>query len=145
MAISVEDRLSIHELLARLDHAVDGQDWSTYLSYFEPDARMEPGFAPPVEGTAAIRAFLVATEGGTRGKRHVASNVFIDEQGEHVIVSSYLTVLERDDIPRVVATARIVDTLVKRDGAYRVRVHQVHVDPGMFKAFAAAQAAGNAG
>ena len=141
MAISVEDRLSIHELLARLDHAVDAQDWPAYLAHFEPDARMEPGFAPPVDGVDGIRAFLVASEGGTRGKRHVASNIFLEDRGDHVLVSSYLTVIEREDIPKIVATARIVDTLVRREGGFRVRLHQVHVDPGMFKAFAAAQAA----
>jgi 3-phenylpropionate/cinnamic acid dioxygenase small subunit len=142
MAISVEERLEIHELLARLDHAVDAQDWSAYLAHFTEDARMDPGFAPAVEGVEAIRAFLVASEGGTRGKRHLASNVFLEEQGEEVVARSYLTVVEREDIPRVVATARITDTLVRRGGAFRVRVHQVQVDPGMFKAFAASQAAG---
>ncbi|MCU0655221.1 MAG: nuclear transport factor 2 family protein [Polyangiaceae bacterium] len=141
MTISAEERLDIHELLARLDHAVDAQDWSAYLAHFERDARMDPGFAPPVEGVEAIRAFLMASEGGTRGKRHLASNVFLEERGEEVVAHSYLTVVEREDIPRVVATARITDTLVRRGGAFRVRVHQVQVDPGMFKAFAASQAA----
>ncbi len=145
MALTFEDRLLVHELLARLDHAVDRQDWATYLAHFEPDARMEPGFAPPVEGIDAIRGFLVETEGGTRGKRHVATNVVVDDGGDHVVATSYLTVLEREDIPRVVATARIVDTLVKREGAFRVRRHQVEVDPGMFKAFAQAQGAQTAG
>lgn len=144
MAISLEDRLNIHELLARLDHAVDAQDWPAYLAQFEPDARMDPGFAPAVQGLDAIRAFLIASEGGTRGKRHIASNIIIDSQGEEVVATSYLTVIEREDIPRVVATARIVDTLVKRDGVFRVRVHQVNVDPGMFKAFAASQAGAGA-
>jgi ketosteroid isomerase-like protein len=139
MALTFEDRLVVHELLARLDHAVDRQDWATYLAHFEADARMEPGFAPPVEGIDAIRGFLLATEGGTRGKRHVATNVVVDDGGDHVVATSYLTVIEREDTPKVVATARIVDTLVKREGTFRVKRHQVEVDPGMFKAFQATQ------
>jgi ketosteroid isomerase-like protein len=139
MTLSIEDRLLAHELLARLDHAVDAQDWDGYLAHFTPDARMEPGFAPPVEGVDGIRGFLVATEGGTRGKRHIASNVVLDDRGDHVVATSYLLVVEREDIPKVVATARIIDTLVKRDGVLKVRRHQVEVDPGMFKAMQAAQ------
>ena len=138
MALTIDDRLLAHDLLARLDHAVDAQDWDAYLAHFTPDARMDPGFAPPVEGLAAIRGFLVATEGGTRGKRHVASNLVLDDRGDHVVATSYLVVIEREDVPKVVATARIVDTLVKQAGALKVREHRVEVDPGMFKAFAAA-------
>jgi ketosteroid isomerase-like protein len=140
MALDVADRIILHELLARLDHAVDAQDWDGYLAHFDRDALMEPGFAPPVQGRDAIRKFLVETEGGTRGKRHVASNVFIDGSGGEAIAHSYLTVLEREDIPKVVATARITDMLVKRDGTWKVTKHQVSVDPGMFKAFQQAQA-----
>lgn len=139
MALEVADRIILHELLARLDHAVDAQDWESYLSHFEADAEMDPGFAPPVQGHEAIRAFLVQSEGGTRGKRHVASNVFIDGSGDEAVAHSYLVVIEREDIPKVVATARIVDTLVRRGGAWKVKRHHVTVDPGMFKAFQAAQ------
>lgn len=139
MALSLEDRLLAHELLARLDHAVDAQRWDEYLGYFTPDARMEPGFAPAVEGLDGIRGFLVATEGGTRGKRHIATNVVLDDLGDTVRATSYLLVVEREEIPKVVATARIVDTLVKRGGTFKVLRHQVEVDPGMFKAFQAVQ------
>jgi ketosteroid isomerase-like protein len=139
MTLALEDRLTLHELLARLDHAVDSQDWDGYLAHFTPDAVMDPGFAPPVSGRDAIRGFLVASEGGTRGKRHVASNVFIDGSAAEAVVSSYLVVIEREDLPQVVATARIVDTVVKQGGAWKVARHQVAVDPGMFKAFQAAQ------
>lgn len=142
MALDIADRLTIHELIARLDHAVDAQAWDDYLSHFDPEATMDPGFAPPVSGREAIRAFLVQTEGGTRGKRHVASNVVVDGSGSEAVATSYLVVIEREDIPRVVATARIVDTLVRRDGRWLVARHQVSVDPGMFKAFQAAQGAG---
>lgn len=139
MALSLEDRLLAHELLARLDHAVDAQRWDEYLGHFTPDARMEPGFAPPVEGLDGIRGFLVATEGGTRGKRHIATNVVLDDLGDTVRATSYLLVVEREEIPKVVATARIVDTLVKRGGKFKVLRHQVEVDPGMFKAFQSVQ------
>jgi len=136
MTLSLEDRLAIHELLARLDHAVDAQDWDAYLDHFVEEATMDPGFAPPVSGRAAIRGLLVATEGNTRGKRHVATNVVLDPgaAGE-VVARSYLMVIEREELPKVVATAAIEDRLVRRDGAWRVVAHVVRVDPGMWKAF----------
>ena len=139
MALDLSDRITLHELLARLDHAVDAQDWDTYLGFFDDDATMDPGFAAPVHGREAIRAFLVQSEGGTRGKRHVASNVYVDGDRDEAVASSYLTVIEREEIPKVVATARIVDTLVKHGGVWKVKTHRVAVDPGMFKAYAATQ------
>lgn len=135
MSLDLADRIALHELLARLDHAVDAQDWEAYLAHFDTGAVLDPGFAPPSQGHEAIRSFLVASEGNTRGKRHVASNVYIDGDGDDAVASSYLTVIEREDLPTIVATARIVDTFVRRDGRWRVVRHQVAVDPGMFKAF----------
>jgi hypothetical protein len=100
---------------------------------------MDPGFAPAVTGKAAIRAFLEATEGNTRGKRHVATNVIVDGSGTEAVARSYLTVIEREDVPKVTATAVIEDHVVKRAGSWLVTKHIVRVDPGMFKAFEAAQ------
>jgi 3-phenylpropionate/cinnamic acid dioxygenase small subunit len=144
MSLSIEDRLLLHELVARLDHAVDAQDWDSYLAVFAEDATLDPGFAPAVSGLPAIRAFLQASEGGTRGKRHVASNLVTEGSGTEARVRSYLTVIEREDLPKVVATAVIEDQLVKRPEGWRVTAHTVRVDPGMFKAYAAAQAGGRA-
>ena len=136
--ITSHDRIVIHELLARLDHAVDAQDWDGYVSHFTDDAVLDSGFAGEVRGREAIRAWLVQNEGNTAGKRHVASNVYVDLGNRIATARSYLTVLEREDVPRVVATAVITDALVKEGETWRVARHQVRVDPGMFKAFAAA-------
>lgn len=139
MAITLEQRLHVHDVLARLDHAVDSQDWDTYLQHFTSDSRLDPGFAPPVQGIEAIRSLLVATEGGTRGKRHIATNVVIDDKGDHLLATSYLLVVEREEIPKVVATARIEDTFVEIGGVLKVSSHKVSVDPGMFKAMGMSQ------
>jgi ketosteroid isomerase-like protein len=138
MELTTHDRILIHELLARLDHAVDAQDWDGYVAHFTADAVLDSGFAGEVRGREAIRQWLAQTEGNTAGKRHVASNVFIDPADRGATARSYLTVIEREDVPRVVATAVITDALVKDGEAWRVARHEVRVDPGMFKAFAAA-------
>jgi 3-phenylpropionate/cinnamic acid dioxygenase small subunit len=139
--LTVHDRLTIHEILARLDHAVDGGDWDGYIALFAEDGVLDTGWTAPVAGTAAIRAWLVANEGNTSGKRHVVSNAVIDETEEGVRATSYLTVIEREEIPRVVATALITDDLVRRGDGWAVARHTVRVDPGMMKAFAAASGA----
>ncbi len=98
---------------------------------------MDTDFGPPVQGIEALRGFLEASEGGTSGKRHVATNVVLDPMDEGVRATSYLTVIEREDIPAVVATAVITDELVRAGGSWKVRRHEVRIDPGMMKAFAA--------
>lgn len=142
MEITSQDRIVIHELLARLDHAIDAQDWDGYVSHFTEDAVLDSGFAGEVRGRQAIRQWLADNEGNTSGKRHLASNVFVDFGDRVATARSYLTVVEREDVPRVIATAVITDALVKEGEGWAVARHQVRVDPGMFKAFAAAAAAG---
>ena len=136
--IALQDRLTIHELLSRLDHAVDAGDWDTYVAFFHERGVLDSGWTPPVEGPDNIRAWLAANEGNTSGKRHVVSNVVLDEEGDVVRATSYLTVIEREDIPRIVATALITDDLVRIGDRWVVLRHTVRVDPGMMKAFAAA-------
>ncbi|MBX3250979.1 MAG: nuclear transport factor 2 family protein [Myxococcales bacterium] len=134
MTLNLADRLELHELVARLAHLSDLADWKTYLSHFIEDATMDPGFAPPTRGVTEIEAFLRQTEGGTKGKRHVATNVLVEGAGDEATVISYLVVLEREEIPKVVATAVIRDRVVRRDGVWKVARHEVAVDPGMFVA-----------
>ena len=139
--VSTEDKLQIHEVLARMDHAVDAGAWDVYVSNFTEDGVLESGWTPPVQGRDAIRRWLVENEAGTSGKRHVATNVTLDPLDDGVRATSYLTVIEREDIPKVVATAVIIDDLSQVDGAWKVRRHEVRIDPGMMKAMAAAQGA----
>lgn len=136
--ITLQDRLTVHEILSRLDHAVDAGDWDTYVSFFDEAGVLDSGWTAPVEGRDAIRAWLAANEGNTSGKRHVVSNVVLDEDGDVIRATSYLTVIEREDIPRVVATALITDDFVRQGERWVVLRHVVRVDPGMMKAFAAA-------
>lgn len=140
MPIAVADQLALHDILARIDHAVDEGDWDTYVRHFSERGTLDSGFAGAVEGRAAIRAWLVANEANTSGKRHVATNVILDAEGERVVARSYLTVVEREDIPRVVATAKIRDVFVREAGEWKIALHEVRVDPGMIKAWQAAQA-----
>ena len=91
--IALEDRLTIHELLSRLDHAVDAGDWDTYVSFFHDRGVLDSGWTEPVEGPGAIRAWLAANEGNTSGKRHVVSNVVLDETTGGVRATSYLCVI----------------------------------------------------
>lgn len=141
MPIALADQLAIHDILARIDHAVDARDWDTYVQHFSERGSLDSGFAGMVEGRAAIRDWLIANEANTSGKRHVATNVILDAEGERVVARSYLTVIEREDIPRVVATATIRDVLAREGDGWKIQLHEVRVDPGMIKAWQAAQAA----
>lgn len=133
--MNINDRLTIHELLSHLDHAVDQQDWDAYLTYVSPSARFDSGFGgPPITGRDAIRAFLVENEGNTSGKRHVASNVVLEADGDRIKSRSYLTVVEREEAPRVVATAVLSDVFEKAGDDWLLAERVVSIDPGFMRA-----------
>jgi hypothetical protein len=54
MALSVEDRLDIHDLLVRYGFVVDDRDWDVFACVFTPDAVVDFGSDDPPMGLAPI-------------------------------------------------------------------------------------------
>jgi len=135
---AVEGRLALHELVAPRGMHVDAARWGAYGSLFTEDGVMVAGWGDPVQGRGALRAWLVENEGNTSGKRHVGSNVVVEATATGARAVHYLTVLEREELPGVVATALITQDFVKTAEGWRVERHEVAVDPGMFKALQSA-------
>lgn len=134
--IPVEDRLAIEEIVARMNHLIDAEDYDAYLEIYAENAVFDSGFAEPTTGRAPIRAFLDANNasGFIVGKRHAVTNLILDREGDRIVATYYLTVLEREETPGVVATAVIRDEFEERDGAWLVVRHVTRVDPALMNA-----------
>jgi len=98
--LSTEDKLAIHELLARAAYALDERDMEMLAGTFAADARFTLRIAGgdligPFEGRDGIMQLMRgATAEQTDKRRHVISNVFFEAATEQrAVVVSNLTLM----------------------------------------------------
>jgi hypothetical protein len=92
MALSVEDRLDINDLLARQAWALDTGDSAAYLAGFTADANLN--LADTHSGSAAIGKFFAdftARDPGLPGSQHIVSQIVIEGDGANATAKAYVT------------------------------------------------------
>jgi ketosteroid isomerase-like protein len=131
MALSVEDRLEIMDVIARYNLAADEKDVEATLKHYAEDGRIE-GFYSTGEGKEAMRRDLPAIfEGEGTLKRHLAPNLVIEGDEGGVRVRYVLLVVEGEERPMVGATALITDKMAKVGGRWLISRHLIEVDPSI--------------
>lgn len=142
MSLSPRDHLAIQQLCARYYVTTDTKDVDGFMDCWvdDDDIHFESAFGD-FSGRDGIRAFEEEhVHGGmAEGKRHLLGNVVITpgEDDDTARVSSYLVVLEVEQLPTIVATAHYPSCLVERtDSGWKFRHRKMNVDPG-FEAFMA--------
>ena len=74
------------------------------------------------------------------GKRHYVSNISINGEGDEAFVTSDLIVMEVEESPRVVATARYDRSrVVRTPGGWKFAHRRLDLDPGFAKYMAEQQ------
>ena len=136
MSISLEDRLAIHEFLARAAYAYDVRDVALLESGFAPDASLSMRIAGgdligPFEGREAIMGLMNGSMAEqTDVRKHVISNVFIDEGDDGIKATSFLTLIATEDAETRLLSAGIYrDTLVQDDmGNWQLARRHIDLD-----------------
>lgn len=132
MALTLQDRLEIIELANRFEMLFDARALDENAATLLEDAVFESTFGN-FAGRAAYRAWLGEFyDSMGAGKRHVVSNHVVDGDGDTARLVSYLTILEREGPPRVVATALVSDELRRTSEGWRFSRRRIEVDPAMF-------------
>ena len=139
MTISTADRLAIEELHHQYYLSTDDKDVDGFMECWVTDG-FEGFFSPfgDFETRDSLREFEHDhTHGGTaEGKRHINSNLALKAgpDADTVHATSYMTVVDVVNAPRIVATGKYTDSVVKRtsDGWKFVR-RDLEVDPGWQK------------
>ncbi len=131
VALSVEHRLEILELLSRYNLAADDKDVEAMVTDFADDGVIE-GFYSTGQGKEAMRRDLppIFEAEGTL-KRHLALNPRMSGDGEVAEASYVLLVVEGEERPAVGATALIRDELRKVADRWLVVRHRIEVDPSI--------------
>lgn len=125
--LTTEDKLAIHELLARSAWAYDENRMDVMEACFTPEAQMRLQIARgdvigPHDGRDAVLELIRgAIESQSDQRRHVISNVFFEsEDADRAVVLSNLTLLgTADDSTSVLSAGLYRDTVVRTDGGWR--------------------------
>lgn len=138
-SLTADDRIEIHELLARRGYASDTADVRGWVDTFTSDGVLEQ---PPVEldlpggasempstvsGAEALTSFLEAALPNIKGLRHVITNITTDATPEGAIARSAFHVLDTGRSVTVV-TGRYTDTLRRTDGGWKTAHLHVKMD-----------------
>jgi hypothetical protein len=137
--LTADDRIEIHELLARRGYASDTADVVGWVDTFTSDGVLEqppveldlPGGArempPTVEGVDALTAFLRASLPNIKGLRHVITNITTDQTADGAVARSAFHVLDTGRSVTVV-TGRYTDTLRRTEGGWKTAHLKVEMD-----------------
>ena len=136
-ALSPVDQLAIIDMIGRMNHAIDEEDYAKYASFYAEDGVIDSGFGPATQGHAAIVASLGQSRPFITNKRHVPGNITIDGDGEMATATYYLTVFERKASLDVAGTALIVDQFRKGPAGWQVIRHTTRMDPSTLDAMMA--------
>lgn len=126
--LTPEDDAAIRQVITRLNHAIDADDYRTYASHYAEDGVFSSGFGDAT-GPKEVEESLKTVSAFITGKRHVAAELLISGQGDQAVVTSYLIVFERRSAVAYAGSAVNVDTLRRRNGRWQVVRHESTFDP----------------
>jgi hypothetical protein len=140
--LSAEDRIEIHELLARRAQASDfAADAAAWAATFTADGVLEQ---PPVtldlpggeaemqtttSGADALETFMAAALPNIVGLRHRISNVVADATDDGAVATSLFEVVDVGRGGMTVVSGRYTDTLRRTDDGWRTAHLMVQMDP----------------
>jgi 3-phenylpropionate/cinnamic acid dioxygenase small subunit len=135
MNISVENKLSIHELLGRAAYAYDDSNIKLLEASFSENASFTMRIAGgdlvgPFEGRVAIIALMTKSMAEqTDVRRHIISNIFFEDSDIDIKVISNLTLIatEKGKI-KLLTTGIYYDTVVIEGGDYRLARRHIELD-----------------
>ena len=134
--MKAEDKLEIHELLARAAYSFDERQLDVLESCYTTDASMlinitGTGEVGPFEGRDAIIGLVSATlDAQTDVRRHVISNMFFEAEGDkeaRVVSSLVVTAVENGKID-VIISGIYRDDVVKDGGNWKISYRHLDLD-----------------
>jgi uncharacterized protein (TIGR02246 family) len=113
------DREQIRDLIARYPMAFDDQDWDAWAQLWTEDVLWVVDGAP-IEGLEAVRAFMTTCLPDGYESKHLCGNpvIEVDPDGQSAHARTDVVWIAQNYENTIVA--RYIDTLVKRDGRWRI-------------------------
>lgn len=127
----VEDTLEIQRLFVDYGRHLDAGDFAAYAALFADDGEVLLGPVGRAKGPSAIEAMMTEQLADRVGTTyHLITSPVVELDGDEATSEVMWTVIERadDGAPRVMATGRHRDHLVRERGRWRFRRRAGYVD-----------------
>ena len=128
--ITIEDKINIQELITKYNIALDTKNIDEWTNTWTEDGVWTAPFGEAKGKTELKNMVNQITNEFASGKRHVSSNIVIEDSSANngmANARSYLTVIEAQKSPEVVATGVYSDTL-KKDTSGKWKFFQRKLD-----------------
>ncbi|HEU5171919.1 MAG TPA: nuclear transport factor 2 family protein [Nitrososphaeraceae archaeon] len=130
--ITIDDKINIHELIAKYNLAIDSKNIDEWTNTWADDGIWITTFGEAKGKTELKNMVNQITNEFASGKRHVSTNIVIEDISSSATngmanAKSYLTVIEAHKTPEVVATGVYSDTL-RKDGSGKWKFFQRQLD-----------------
>ena len=128
--ITIEDKINIQELITKYNITLDTKNIDEWTNTWTEDGKWTAPFGEAKGKTELKNMINQITNEFASGKRHVSTNIIVEDVSANnglANARSYLTVIEAQKTPEVVATGIYSDTL-KKDGSGKWRFFQRKLD-----------------
>lgn len=131
--LTVEDKIAIHELLARFAHHSDFCDYDALATLYTADVSTElDGIAIRYDGIEAQVEHAQESANQTEGKnRHYFFNIFVTEQDDQVFADYMFMNVNAGQVPmaaKIVVTGSQRDRVVRTDTGWKIAHRFVRFD-----------------
>jgi len=118
MPLDTSDTVTISQLYALYNTAIDTGDGKTFANCFTPDGHFNSGHSVH-DGREDIAEFAIQTHKALPGMRHNATNVLIEGEGDQATGSAFLIGYNTDGGYKVIVTGRYRDELKRTSDGWR--------------------------
>ncbi len=121
MALTLEDRLDIRELMARYAHALDYHNLPAMRDIWTDDCRFQAD-EPEVNitGIEALIAFFKDTVAAVPNARHLIDNLYIEGAASEALCHAYLSIVDAET-GALLGFGRYRDDVVRTASGWRIR------------------------
>ena len=128
--ITIEDKISIQELIAKHNSAVDNKNIDEWTNSWTDDGVWSTPFGEAKGKTELKNMINQVTDEFASGKRHLSTNIIIEDAPNNMAsAQSYLIVTEAKSTPEVVASGTYIDTLKKdANGKWKFVQRRLEID-----------------
>ena len=128
--INTSDRITIQELIAKYNLAIDNKNLNEWINTWTDDGVWTTTFGEAKGKTELHNMIDQVTNEFANGKRHLSTNIIIEDAPNNMAgAKSYLTVIEAKKTPEVVASGTYSDIIKKNNnGEWKFVQHKLDID-----------------
>lgn len=128
MALTVEDRLDLQDMMGRYCHLMDDAD-PAWGDLFTDDGILDGVLPEPAVGKDVLRQVAAGAKLHTKGfYRHLLGSVSVEEENEGARIRGYNLVTDWSDGGKLVMLARYSIFAIRTDAGWRLKRVDVKVD-----------------